>query len=243
MKNMFKSIDETIMIKCGLLFIIFILLALFYLNSKTKKKSHNDKHISSDEMLLDELMEIEKHNSLMKLNKNKRQKKNKKNKKYVYFVIQIGNNKPEKIKFKLFDKIVPRTCNNFRKLCKTKKYKHTIFHRIIQDFMIQGGDYENMDGTGGKSIYGDAFPDENFYLKHDKPLLLSMANSGPNTNGSQFFITTNKTPHLDGKHVVFGEVVKTTKSKKLIKKLNNIETNGNDNPRAKCEITNCGVCS
>lgn len=246
MKNLFESlkqntenIDSELILKCFLILVILLMIGYFYYNMKSTKKN-SDIQIPADEILLDELMEKEKLKSLNKLRK-KNHKKSKSKKKYVYLEICIGNRNPEKIKIKLFDKIVPRTCENFRKLCKTKKYKNTIFHRIIQDFMIQGGDYENFDGTGGRSIYGETFPDENFYLKHDKPLLLSMANSGPDTNGSQFFITTGDAHHLDGKHVVFGEVVKTTKSKKLIKILNNIETNGNDNPRVKCEITDCGT--
>lgn len=235
-----KNIDNNVKIK---IFLIIIILAIVYFLffRDVKHTKNTNKQILTDEMLLDELMEKEKLNSLHRFRK-KKHKKSKSKKKYVYLEICVGNKNPEKIKIKLFDKIVPRTCNNFRELCKTKKYKNTIFHRIIQDFVIQGGDYENFDGTGGRSIYGETFPDENFYLNHDKSLLLSMANSGPDTNGSQFFITTGKTPHLDGKHVVFGEVVKTQKSKKLIKILNNIETNENDNPRVKCEITDCGIC-
>ena len=103
--------------------------------------------------------------------------------------------------------------------------------------MIQGGDFTNHNGTGGRSIYGEKFEDENFQIKHDKPYLLSMANSGPNTNGSQFFITTSETPHLDGKHVVFGEVIEGFD---LVDKLNNTRTDMSDHPTDKIVISDCG---
>lgn len=135
--------------------------------------------------------------------------------------IQIGD-----IYIKLYDDICPKTCENFKALSKIE-YKSCVIHRLIKGFMMQTGDYENADGTGGSSIYGKKFPDENFTLKHTKRGMLSMANSGPNTNGSQFFITFDETPHLDGKHVVFGEVIKGFDVLDIIE---NMPTNGKDEP-------------
>lgn len=161
--------------------------------------------------------------------------------KRVFFDTSLNGSPLGRIEFKLFDETVPKTVTNFLSLCKGDKggnlhYKNTEFHRVIPQFMIQGGDIDHLNGFGGKSIYGNRFNDENFNLKHNKPGLLSMANAGPNTNGSQFFITTVECPWLDGKHVVFGEV---EKGMDVVKKIESYGTQSGK-PRGKITIEDCG---
>ncbi|CAG8506734.1 5082_t:CDS:2 [Acaulospora morrowiae] len=163
----------------------------------------------------------------------------------VFFDISIGGQPAGRMKMELFADVVPKTAENFRQFCtgEYKKngvpqgYKSATFHRVIKDFMVQGGDFVKGDGTGSSSIYGEKFLDENFDIKHTGPGLLSMANSGQNTNGCQFFITCAKCDFLDGKHVVFGKLIDGLLT---LRKIENVSTGPGNRPKLPVVITECG---
>jgi len=158
----------------------------------------------------------------------------------VFLDVATRNNKLGRIIVEVYQDKVPRTSKNFIDLATGEHgygYKGCKFHRIIPGFMIQTGDFEKNDGRGGKSIYGKYFEDESFNIRHDKSGLLSMANCGPNTNGSQFFITVGMTAHLDGKHVVFGEV---KQGMDIVKEIENYGSNEGE-PTKEIRIIDCGL--
>ncbi|EPS96725.1 hypothetical protein FOMPIDRAFT_18340, partial [Fomitopsis schrenkii] len=166
----------------------------------------------------------------------------------VFLDIAVDGNPAGRVIFELFADDVPKTAENFRALCTGEKslsplsdhplyYKNSIIHRSIPGFMIQGGDFTKRNGTGGESIYGGTFPDEDLRRSLDAEGLLCMANKGPNTNGSQFFVTLRECPHLNGKHVVFGRVIR---GYDVVQKIAEVPTDAKDRPSVAITIVNCG---
>ena len=248
----FSFMNNKTLIYIGLA--IFVIIAIYYLynylyNYFFKKPAHETQKLINDNISNDENNNVSNNVSN---NVNESYENQEKPVHEIdihsgnpYFIIGIDGEPVGKMKFELFDDDVPKTCANFRHLCakgldggNEACYKNSIFHRVIENFMIQGGDFTNFNGTGGLSIYGEKFEDENFNLKHNQPGLLSMANSGPNTNGSQFFVTLAETPHLDDKHVVFGILLEGFE---ILKKIEKIETDDNNKPKQVVKIIDCGI--
>lgn len=166
----------------------------------------------------------------------------------VFFDIAVGGHPIGRLRMEVYKDVVPKTAENFRQFCVGEKkmnglpmgYKNCEFHRVIRNFMVQGGDFIKNDGTGCVSIYGEKFNDESFELKHTKAGLLSMSNAGPNTNGCQFFITCGPCDWLDNKHVVFGQVLDSD-SMLVVRKIENVTVDGSSSrPKIPVVITECG---
>jgi cyclophilin family peptidyl-prolyl cis-trans isomerase len=220
-----------------LIIIICYTIYKLYKNKKELEQINSIQQNNIQQNLINEIKNNEIKNNEIKNNEIKPIIKQEKKGTRIFFDLYIGKNSLGRIIILCYDEICPKTVENFVSLSKIE-YKGSIFHRVIKDFMIQGGDFENSDGTGGESIYGKTFEDENLSLKHSRKGLLSMANAGPNTNGSQFFITLAPCNHLDGKHVIFGEVIE---GMKYIDMIGELETNENDRPIQDVTIYNSGV--
>lgn len=222
-----------------IIILIIVIIYLYIDNNKQQptNNNHNNHILKEDNNHINHILKENNHH----INNNHNDETNDINlynfsQKQAYIDIEYINYR-NRVIINLAIDIVPKTCNNFASLCYNKSYKNSSFHRIIRDFMIQGGDFINNNGTGSTSIYGKTFTDENFKLKHNKGVI-SMANSGPNTNGCQFFITTKDTPWLDGTHVVFGNIIK---GMDLIEYLENIPVDENDKPLDEVKIVDCGL--
>jgi len=207
--------------------LIIIICYTIYKLYKNKKEIENIKYIPQNTITKNINNEIKPDKPVIEQKKGTR----------VFFDLYIGKHQLGRIIILCYDDICPKTVDNFVSLSKIE-YKGSIFHRVIKDFMIQGGDYENNNGTGGESIHGKTFDDENLSLKHNRKGLVSMANAGPNTNGSQFFITLGPCNHLDGKHVIFGEVIEGIN---YIDMIGELETDSNDKPIQDVTIYNSGI--
>ena len=219
--------------------IIILIFIIYYFRDNIKEylfgKKENEKMENNDEIsnlisqLNSEDTDTEEEDTIVK-------------KECIYFNIVISPKENEEIFLgqiiiELFNDICPRTCENFKSLARIE-YKNCVIHRIVPGFMFQTGDYENGDGTGGKSIHGEKFSDENFNIKHNKKGIVSMANSGPNTNGSQFFITFKEAPFLDGKHVAFGQVIEGLD---VVDKIEKLPVKENEEPEYLVYIRDSGI--
>lgn len=235
-KSIIDKIDPMMAIICVTVMVIFYLVYTKFFKKKPAKQTRVNSHRKKNRRRSKDRNRHtkDKHHSKKKHRRTPKEPEDD----LVYLDVEINREVIGRVVIRLFSDVVPKTCKNFRTLCNRKnKYNYVgcEFHRIIRDFMIQTGD---IDGNGGFSIYGDRFEDENFELSHDRPYMVSMANSAPDTNGSQFFITTVPTMELDGKHVVFGEVISGFD---VVDELNEVRTDGTDGPVDRIRIANCGV--